>query len=245
VAAGREKEIVMTLKERIHVLRAVTDADRIHALKVLKATYRDEKNWVKDETIVFAPDDLQNSQVSWFVVFANDQPVGVLRVLYNPPLQTYREYGLQHVVPGIDIERFIQSNRIAEIGRFAILPEYRRYSAVVVSLMGAASGETVSNGFTHYITDIFEGERHSPYHFHTHVMGFQAVATHDVGELNCPNRRITMILDLKQAYHRLRSFHPRVFRLLTDHWDESWHKLMCDGVPPTARPSGQPSTGAG
>jgi hypothetical protein len=232
----------MTLKERIHVSRAVTDADRIHALTVLKATYRDEKNWVKDETFVFAPEDLRNKHVSWFVVFADTQPVGVLRVLYDPPLETYREYGLQQIVPGIDIERFIRSNRIAEIGRFAILPEYRKYSAVVVALMGAASGETVANGFTHYITDIFEGERHSPYHFHTRVMGFQAVATHEVGELNCPNRRITMILDLKEAYHRLRTTHQRVFRLLTGSWDQSWHQLMFDGVPPVSSQPEQPTS---
>lgn len=221
----------MTLKERIRVLRAVTDADRIHALQVLKATYRDEKNWVKDETNVFAPEDLGSDQVSWFVVFVDNKPVGVLRVLYDPPLQTYREYGLKQISPGIDIEAFIRKNRIAEIGRFAILPEYRKYSVVVVSLMGVASGETVGHGFTHYITDIFEGERHSPYHFHTHVMGFQAVAMHDVGELNCPNRRITMILDLKEAYHRLRVSHAWVFRLLTEGWDESWHQRMLDGNP--------------
>jgi hypothetical protein len=231
----------MTLKERIHVLRAVTDADRNHALQVLKATYRDEKNWVKDETNVFAPEDLGDSRVSWFVVFIDNKPVGVLRVLYDPPLETYREYGLQKVSPGIDIEAFIRSNRIAEIGRFAILPEYRKYSVVVVSLMGTASGETVSQGFTHYITDIFEGERHSPYHFHTHVMGFQAVATHDVGELNCPNRRITMILDLKEAYHRLRMSHNWVFRLLTEGWEETWHQRMMDGAP-TSNPQQQPAS---
>jgi hypothetical protein len=219
----------MTLKKRIHVVRATKDADRTHALKVLKATYREEKNWVQDESRVFAPEDLSNDQVSWFVVFVDDLPVGVLRVMYDPPLETYREYGLQQLSLGLDIETFLRMNRIAEIGRFAILPEYRKYSLVVVSLMGVASGETVARGFSHYITDIFEGEKHSPYHFHTHVMGFQAVATHDVGELNCPNRRITMILDLKAAYNRLRTTQKWIFRLLTEGWDESTHQRVLDG----------------
>ncbi|HOW68283.1 MAG TPA: GNAT family N-acyltransferase [Candidatus Paceibacterota bacterium] len=216
----------MTLRQRIHVVRAANADDRLHALQVLKATYREEKNWVKDEAKVFPPEDLRDGQVSWFVVFMDDQPVGVLRVLYDPPLEAYREYGLKQIQPGLDVEDFVRSHRIAEIGRFAVLPEYRKYSVVVVQLMGAASQETVSRGFSHYITDIFEGERHSPYHFHTRVMGFHAVATHDVGELNCPNRRITMILDLKEAYQRLRNSQSWAFRMLTQDWNEEAHKRM-------------------
>lgn len=216
----------MTLRQRIHVVRAANADDRLHALQVLKATYREEKNWVKDEAKVFPPEDLRDGQVSWFVVFMDDQPVGVLRVLYDPPLEAYREYGLKQIRPGLDVEDFVRSHRIAEIGRFAVLPEYRKYSVVVVQLMGAASQETVSRGFSHYITDIFEGERHSPYHFHTRVMGFHAVATHDVGELNCPNRRITMILDLKEAYQRLRNSQSWAFRMLTQDWNEEAHKRM-------------------
>ena len=96
-------------------------------------------------------------------------------------------------------------------------------------LMGAASKETVERGFGHYITDVFEGEKHSPYKFHRRVMGFEPVATHDVGELNCPNRRITMILDIKAGYNRLRKEQNWVFRLLTESWNESLHqKLLTD-----------------
>jgi hypothetical protein len=228
----------MTLRQRIHVVRAATAEDRLHALQVLKATYREEKNWVQDEARVFPPEDLRDGQVSWFVVFMDDQPVGVLRVLYDPPLEAYREYGLKQIRPGLDVEDFVRSHRIAEIGRFAVLPGYRKFSVVVVQLMGAASQETVSRGYSHYITDIFEGERHSPYHFHTRVMGFHAVATHDVGELNCPNRGITMILDLKEGYQRLRSSQSWVFRMLTQGWSEEAHQRMQQELPVTQETDG-------
>jgi hypothetical protein len=240
VAASNQKEIIMTLTQRIHVVRAATAEDRLHALQVLKATYREEKNWVKDEAKVFPSEDLGDPQVSWFVVYVEMGPVGVLRVLYDPPLETYRDYGLKQISPGLDVEDFVRSHRIAEIGRFAVLPEYRKYSVVVVRLMGSASQETVARGFTHYITDIFEGERHSPYLFHTRVMGFRAVATHDIGELNCPNRRITMILDLKAAYLRLRRSQSWVFRLLTQSWSDDLHQRMLLGAPEAADNSSCP-----
>ncbi|HSH94462.1 MAG TPA: GNAT family N-acetyltransferase [Roseimicrobium sp.] len=220
----------MSLKESLHVKRLEDDNDRQSAMRVLKATYREEKNWVADEQKMFSSADLQDPGVSWFVVFSDDQPIGVLRVLYNPPLGLYKEYGFKMIGGGIDVEKFIRNNRIAEIGRFAVLPEYRRYTGVVLALMRAASRETVERGFTHYITDIFEGEKHSPYLFHTRVMGFQPVATHDVGELNCPNRRITMVLDIKTAYNRLRKTQRKVFVGLTGDWPDDLHAQLHDGT---------------
>ncbi len=49
------------------------------------------------------------------------------------------------------------------------------------------------------------------------------IATHDHGELNCRSRRITMVLDLKAAYRRLRDGRGWVFRTLTADWDEGLH----------------------
>ena len=83
--------------------------------------------------------------------------------------------------------------------------------------------ETVERGFTHYITDVFENDPHSPYGFHTRVMGFDPVATHDLGELACASRRITLILDLKAAYQRLRRRRGWIYRALTADWDEGLH----------------------
>jgi hypothetical protein len=213
---------------QVEVTRVETPEAREQALAVLRATYLEEKNWVADQEQMFAQSDLENPDVSWFVCFGAEGPVGVLRVLYDPPLELYREYGFQQIGAGsgIDVEAFLRDNRIAEIGRFAVLPESRRSVVYALSLMRAASEETVRRGYSHYVTDIFEGEKHSPYEFHTRVMGFIPVATHDVGELNTHHRRITLILDLRQAYWRLKTKKKKVYRLLTDGWSEELHQKM-------------------
>lgn len=214
----------MSLKDRVQVERIEDADDRESGLEVLRATYTDEKGWTGDAESQLPAEDLERGDVSWFLVRVDGKPVGVLRVLYDPPLELYADYGFELLQDGIDVERFVRDNKIAEIGRFAVLPEYRRYMMVVAALMRAAATETVSRGYTHYITDVFEDDPHSPYQFHTKVMGFQPVATHDVGELNCPSRRITMVLDLKAAYRRLKEKGNWVFRFFTDDWDEAIHR---------------------
>jgi ribosomal protein S18 acetylase RimI-like enzyme len=224
----------MSRNGSIQVRRVTDEASRQQALTVMRAIYRDEKNWVQADEKLIAADDLRRPEVSWFLVSEGDKPVGVLRVLYEPPLDLYKAYGFKVVAKDIDLDAFIRHNRIAEIGRFAILPEYRRNIRVAGALMNAASRDTIERGFTHYITDVFEGEQHSPYDFHTRVMGFQVVATHDTGELNCPCRRITLILDLKQGYRRLRAANNWAFRAITDGWPPSLHeRLMADTPAPT------------
>jgi hypothetical protein len=216
--------------ERIRVRRVEDEAGRQQALGVLRAIYRDEKNWVQDDDKLIAPEDISSAAVSWFVVRSNDEPVGVLRVLYEPPLDLYKAYGFKMVMKGIDLDAFIRNNRIAEIGRFAIVSASRRNIRVAATLMSAAARDTLERGFTHYITDVFEGEAHSPFKFHSRVMGFQVVATHDTGELNCRCRRITMLLDLKQTYLRLRLTNNWLFRTLTRGWDEGLHRRLLDGA---------------
>jgi len=58
------------------------------------------------------------------------------------------------------------------------------------------------------------------------VMGFVPVATHEVGELNCRSRRITLILDLREAYRRLRAKGSWLFRFLTGDWPEALHRRL-------------------
>ena len=53
-----------------------------------------------------------------------------------------------------------------------------------------------------------------------------AVATHDTGELNCPNRRITLILDLAAGYARLRSQGGWLFRFFTEGWPPHIHEKL-------------------
>ena len=221
----------MSLAKQINVIRASTAADRELAVQVLQSTYVNEKHWIQDEEKFFPPSDLEAKDISWFVASNATQPIGVLRVMYNPPLELYKEYWMQALESGLDVEAFVKNNRIAEIGRFAVVPEFRKFIVVAAALMREASRETVANNFTHYVTDIFEGEVHSPYDFHTRVMGFQPVATHDVGELNCPNRRITMVLDLKSAYQRIQTKQKWIYRYLTKDWDESLHEKLRNGSP--------------
>jgi len=218
----------LSLSKKVNVLKVRTQADRERAVDVLKRTYDQEKHWIYDADKFFPLEDLERDDISWFVSQVEDEPVGVLRVMYNPPLELYKEYGFQKLESGLDVEAFVANNKIAEIGRFAVVPEYRRFIVVVAALMRAASQETVEREYTFYVTDIFEGEEHSPYEFHTRVMGFKPVATHDVGELNCPNRRITMILDIKEAYNRIRQKQKWIFRFLTKDWSEELHSKLLE-----------------
>jgi hypothetical protein len=57
-------------------------------------------------------------------------------------------------------------------------------------------------------------------------MGFFPVATHDVGELRCRSRRITLVLDLKAAYQRLQRNGNWLYRYLTEPWDRALHQRM-------------------
>jgi len=215
----------MQTKFNLEVSRVEDDWGRAQALSVMRATYRDEKRWIALDDSLVSRDEVHSGVVSWFVARLDQQPVGVLRVLYAPPLDLYAAYGFKPVGT-MDLDAFVRNNRIAEVGRFAVVPDQRRNFLVAVALMREACTETIQRGFSHYITDVFEGERHSPYEFHTRVMGFETVATHDVGELNCANRRITMVLDLRGAYRRLRAGKAWLFRYLTEAWPESLHHSM-------------------
>ena len=53
---------------------------------------------------------------------------------------------------------------------------HRRRPRVALRLMGAAVRELVLRGYTHLVTDVFEGERHSPLDFHVRVLGARAAA---------------------------------------------------------------------
>jgi hypothetical protein len=121
---------------------------------------------------------------------------------------------------------FVLQRRIAEIGRFAVVPRYRRRIMMAAELMRVATAEVVVRRYTHFVTDVFEDDPHSPYGFRTRVMGFHPVATHDVGELHCRSRRITMVLDLRAAYFRLKARGNWMYRYLTGQWDESLHELL-------------------
>ena len=154
--------------------RIATESERQLALKVLKATYQEEKAWVVDAESVFPASDLEADNVSWFLATSRHKPVGVLRVVYDPPIEQYLAYGPKPIDISADlkVEEFIKSERIAEIGRFAVVPERRNGVGVVLSLMRTATREVVAREYTQLITDVFEDEQHSPFGFHTRIVGF-------------------------------------------------------------------------
>lgn len=208
------------VKEELKVMRVSGAAERDRALAVLSEVYAAEKSWVQDPAQVFPAGDLESPSLCWFLAEKNGRPVGVTRVLYELPRGLYRHYELQMVDREIDIEAFLERHRLAEVGRFAVVPEERQNIRIAAILMRAATTETVERGYTHFITDVFEADPNSPYQFHKRILGFEVVATHDHGELAVESRRITMLLDLKAAFGRLRAGRSWIFRFITQGWND-------------------------
>ena len=97
-----------------------------------------------------------------------------------------------------------------------ILPEYRKKILVAIRLMGSSVREVVERNYTHFITDVFEGEPHSPLKFHTRILGFEVIGKHLYGELNCSLTRIILTLDILKAYKRMKTRRSRVYAQLTE-----------------------------
>ena len=216
----------MMYDTRVQVERICDETGRAAALGVLSATYQSEKGWIIDPAQQLPATDLQRQDIAWFLVRLAGQPVGVLRTLYDPPILQYAKYGLKLIDKRIDIEAFLEQHRIAEVGRFAIVAGHRSNLLLAAALMRAATEEVVDRGYTHIVTDVFEDDPHSPLGFHTRVMGFLPVATHDHGELNCKSRRITLVLDLKSTYRRLKARGNWVYRYLTARWPDALHRRL-------------------
>jgi len=152
-------------------------ADRLCALEVIEQVFRKEKNWIATVNEQM-PEGVENdSRVSWFLAEVNGKPAGIIRLLYDPSLELPEGYGVSFE-PGVDIEKIRNAGRYAEIGRFMILGEYRRNPRVALRLMRSATAEVVERDYTHFITDVFEGEANSPFNFHTRVLGFEVVGKH-------------------------------------------------------------------
>jgi len=214
----------MNRKDHINVRRIVNEHDRQAALNVLRSVYVAEKQWANREGDILPLADLLSDDVAWFLSRWQDTPTGVVRVLFQLPLALYRSYGIKPLDPALDVERFLTTNRVAEVGRFAVLPEARGQIMVAASLIKAAARETLARRYTHLITDVFEDDPNSPYEFHTRVLGFVPVATHDHGELaGAAGRRITMLLDLAKAYQRLAAKNNWIFRYIFEgDWPTEW-----------------------
>ncbi|MEL7059585.1 MAG: GNAT family N-acetyltransferase [Acidobacteriota bacterium] len=186
-------------------VRRITDAEtRELAFEVLNRVYLGEKGWVETPQQIFKEGDLENDAVVWFLAEREGRPVGLVRVLFEIPFELYHEYGFQTVDEDLDVEAFVRDNRIAEIGRFAVVPDERKNIMIAAVLMREAATVTIERGFTHFITDVFEADPNNPFDFHERILGFRTVATHDVGELKIRSKRITMLVDIREAYERWR-----------------------------------------
>ncbi|HVN75924.1 MAG TPA: hypothetical protein VMT19_06380 [Thermoanaerobaculaceae bacterium] len=208
-------------QDRLSVARVDSLPRREQAIAVLRSVYRDEKGWVPEADRLLPAEDLGRTGVAWFLAVDGSTPLGVVRLLFDLPLELYRAYGLKFLSSDLDMDSLLREYRIVEVGRFAVLPERRGDFLVAAHLMRAVARETLERRYTHLVTDVFEDDPNSPYEFHSRVLGFQPVATHDHGEVAVRGRRITMLLDIRRAYERLRSRRNWMFRFITEGWDDA------------------------
>lgn len=196
----------------IETRRITNLADRHRALEVARQVYLEEKGWIADlgQEIPFE-DVVGSTRFTWFLAQVDGVPAGLIRLQQDPPLEIPAE--LEPTIEReLDLEMIARTCRFAEIGRFMIAPTYRRSIVVALRLMQAAVRHAVEQGVTHFITDVFEDDPHSPLQFHTRVLGFERIGTHRYGELRCASRRIILVLDLAAAYQRLKLRDNKVFR---------------------------------
>jgi hypothetical protein len=199
---------------KVRAVKVLNEETRQQALKIINAVYLEEKAWLKsaDNEI---PNNYQTSQkYSWFLATVNTNPAGVLRLVYDPPLELPAEYGVI-LNKDIDVKELQKKGRFVEIGRFMILSQYRHNLLVALRLMRISIKEVVERDYTHFITDVFENEPHSPFHFHTRVLGFQVIGRHIHGDLHCSCTRIILTLDIMKAYERVKNQRNRIYNLLT------------------------------
>ena len=210
---------------KIKAFKVDSDQTRQLALHVVEEVYLKEKQWIQAADKELSLDNCQDGRYSWFLATANDQPAGVLRLFYDPPLILPAEYQVT-LQDGFDLLKIGAEHKFVEIGRFMILPEYRHKYHIALRLMGTAVREVVEKGYTHFITDVFEGEPHSPLKFHTTMLGFEVIGSHLHGELNCSLTRIILILDIVKAYHRLKERRHHLYQSLFSDWQHIMEKKL-------------------
>jgi 1-acyl-sn-glycerol-3-phosphate acyltransferase len=220
--SGKQLPVVVLPKERsmdscertsrIIASRVASGADLEDAKRVVDEVYVQEKGWMSNAQLDSFPG---GESISWFLVRVHGEPAGLLRVVYDPPLQFPPEYRVE-LAKGVDWAALAAVARVAEVGRFMIRAQFRRNSRIAVELMRVAVREIVERDYSHLITDVFEGDPHSPYDFHTKILGFEEIGSHSHGEMHTDRRRIILALDINQAYLRMRAKGGRFYRSFTE-----------------------------
>ncbi|MBN2737150.1 MAG: hypothetical protein JXR70_09235 [Spirochaetales bacterium] len=204
----------MSMEKKITSVKVLTPEERDECIAVLDEVYLKEKNWINSSEQVIPKDLEHNTKQSWFLVKVNHEPAGVLRLEYDPCLNFPPELKVT-LKDHIDVEELKKSGRFVDIGRFAILPKYRRNIMVALRLMRSAIKEVVERDYTHFITDVFENEPTSPLKFHTRILGFEVIGSHIHGELNCSCTRIILTMDIIKAYEKLKQRGAKISETLT------------------------------
>ena len=200
---------------KVETVKILDETSRQQAFEIIEAVYLKDKNWIRSVEDEIPTDIADSDKFSWFLAKVNDKPAGVLRLCYDPSLEFPPDFQVT-LKNGLDLQAIRETCRFVEIGRFMILPRYRKNVFVALRLMRAAMQEVVGRDYTHFLTDVFQGEINSPLKFHTRILGFEVVGTHLHGELNCSLTRIILTLDILKAYQRLKASRNRIFRALTD-----------------------------
>jgi hypothetical protein len=226
--AANEARIQRCDQEPVVAGRVVDAASRADGLAVLAEVYAAEKGWLERVDGEIPPDPAADSRQSWFLARRGGEPAGLLRVAYDPPLELPAEAEVE-LDSGVDLETLARAGRFVEIGRLTVRPRFRRQPSVVLGLIRAAVAEIRRRGYTHLLTAVFEDDPHSPYGFHTRVLGFERIGTHRRGELRCASRRILLVLDLERAARRLSRGANRMARLVGE--------ALADAAGPESEPA--------
>jgi hypothetical protein len=202
-------------KSKIEVVKILEKSEIQEAKKVIQEVYVKEKNWVISTQGQITEELDNNEKESWFLARYDGEPAGLLRLVYDPPLEMPSDFEVT-LNKDIDLNKMGETCRFVDIGRFMILPKYRGKILIALRLMRTAVAEVLERDYTHFITDVFQGEPNSPLHFHQKILGFEVIGQHLHGELNCKCMRIILTLDILKAYQRIRNQKNKLYRSLVD-----------------------------
>ncbi|MBS0244735.1 MAG: GNAT family N-acetyltransferase, partial [Proteobacteria bacterium] len=72
--------------------RVTSEAEREQVIEVLRQTYATEKGWIVEPESQIPHSDITSDNIAWFVTTLGGEPVGVLRILFDPPIEQYAKY---------------------------------------------------------------------------------------------------------------------------------------------------------
>jgi hypothetical protein len=199
----------------IQTFKVEDSTTREQAIQVITKVYLREKNWISLPESEISTEISTSTKYSWFIATVNGKPAGVIRLAYDPSLEFPAELGVT-LNQDIDLVQLAKDCKMVEIGRFMIIPEYRKNIRVALRLMRASIKEVVERGYSHFLTDVFENDPHSPLHFHTKILGFERIGSHLRGELNCSSTRIILTLDILKSYQKLKERKNKIYQEVTE-----------------------------